>query len=516
MTKTFHTSSPRTLVRQGRISRSMQKGFRVLLLCVGFLFLSCAKGGPFVTLHVLDLPIGTNALSLKVTANGTSKEQRFSGSDPLTLFTVELPAGTRGETRFDLEALTTDCVLGNGSAVLQIEEDTSYDVEAAVVLKSYRSCGINAYVLTLQKAGTGLGTVTTSSPDLVCDQSCKTQIREFPPGTQVKLTAKPDKKGLVDDLFIGWTDGCSGIAKECTFTITKDTIVTATFDKCQGFCPMPTTGTTNDLFAVWGQSQNDMYAVGANGTILKWDGQAWSSMSSGVSTNLRAITAPKDKPALLLAGGDGSSLLTFDGTKWNSNTNSLLKSAINGIGANTSGNIYMVGNGDMYVRWDGNKKWERPAGYVNINSNSLTGISFVPGSEEHFFSGTSDFCERYASLLYWKQTTNTNNDLLGVWANSSAIYVVGKNGTIARRPSGDGQNFTSMTSGTTTTLRSVFGANDSMIFAVGDGGTALMWNGTNWSKIATNTAQPLYGVYAVNSSTIIAVGGSGTALIYNP
>ena len=39
-------------------------------------------------------------------------------------------------------------------------------------------------------------------------------------------------------------------------------------------------GTKNTLESVWGSSGRDVFAVGANGTILHYDGSAWSPMGS--------------------------------------------------------------------------------------------------------------------------------------------------------------------------------------------------------------------------------------------
>jgi len=40
-------------------------------------------------------------------------------------------------------------------------------------------------------------------------------------------------------------------------------------------------GTTESLIGVWGASGRDVFAVGAKGTILHYDGKAWSAMSGG-------------------------------------------------------------------------------------------------------------------------------------------------------------------------------------------------------------------------------------------
>jgi hypothetical protein len=40
-------------------------------------------------------------------------------------------------------------------------------------------------------------------------------------------------------------------------------------------------GTTDDIYNVWGSSGSDVFAAGDFRSILHYDGSAWSDMSSG-------------------------------------------------------------------------------------------------------------------------------------------------------------------------------------------------------------------------------------------
>ena len=44
----------------------------------------------------------------------------------------------------------------------------------------------------------------------------------------------------------------------------------------------------NYLFGTWGTAPNNAWAVGAAGTILKWNGTAWAAQTSGTNNNLDA------------------------------------------------------------------------------------------------------------------------------------------------------------------------------------------------------------------------------------
>ncbi len=82
------------------------------------------------------------------------------------------------------------------------------------------------FVLTINKDGTGEGTVTGSLDLINCGVDCTALFEE---GTEITLTAAPNQFSN----FAGWTGGgCSGTA-ECHVVITEDITITATFDSVQ-------------------------------------------------------------------------------------------------------------------------------------------------------------------------------------------------------------------------------------------------------------------------------------------
>ncbi len=79
------------------------------------------------------------------------------------------------------------------------------------------------FTLSVAKAGTGSGTVTSSPTGINCGADC---TEAYNNGTSVVLTAAPN----AGSTFAGWSGGgCSGTGT-CTTTVTAATTVTATFD----------------------------------------------------------------------------------------------------------------------------------------------------------------------------------------------------------------------------------------------------------------------------------------------
>jgi len=83
---------------------------------------------------------------------------------------------------------------------------------------------VTTYALTVTKAGTGSGTVTSSPGGINCGGTCSSS---FASGSSVTLTAASNP----DSLFVGWSGGgCSGTGA-CTVIMDAAKSVTATFNQ---------------------------------------------------------------------------------------------------------------------------------------------------------------------------------------------------------------------------------------------------------------------------------------------
>jgi phospholipase C len=80
----------------------------------------------------------------------------------------------------------------------------------------------SAIQLTVQSAGTGAGTVTSSPSGINCPQTC---TAGFAKGSKVVLTAAP----AAGTTFAGWSGLCTGLAT-CNLTLEASTTVTPTFE----------------------------------------------------------------------------------------------------------------------------------------------------------------------------------------------------------------------------------------------------------------------------------------------
>lgn len=104
--------------------------------------------------------------------------------------------------------------------------------------------------------------------------------------------------------------------------------------------------------------------------------------------------------------------------------------------------------------------------------------------------------------------SGTTNDLYAVWADDSAVFVVGAGGTILR--ASDGTHFSAEPSGTTAALYGVSGAGG-VVFAVGGNGTILRRDASGWT-LERSGGPDLRAVFAVAAGEAWAVGDATTVL----
>lgn len=74
-----------------------------------------------------------------------------------------------------------------------------------------------------------------------------------------------------------------------------------------------TQGLGGPLYGVWGSAANNIWAVGASGRILRYNGTSWTSVSSPTTRKLVKVSG--SSPSNIWAVGD-SVLLRFDGATW--------------------------------------------------------------------------------------------------------------------------------------------------------------------------------------------------------
>ena len=111
------------------------------------------------------------------------------------------------------------------------------------------------------------------------------------------------------------------------------------------------------LQGVWGNSAVEVFAVGVAGGIYHYNGSAWSSMTSGVTADLRAVWGTSSSD--VFAVGEGV-ILHFDGSIWSVMGNHGSYS-FEEIWGSSSHDVFAVGRGGVILHYDG-KAWVSMSG----------------------------------------------------------------------------------------------------------------------------------------------------------
>lgn len=113
----------------------------------------------------------------------------------------------------------------------------------------------------------------------------------------------------------------------------------------------------------------------------------------------------------------------------------------------------------------------------------------------------------------WDNPSPTANDLHGVSAlDAEHVWAVGDNGTILFY---DGVRWNPKISPTANNLSDVWAVSADDVWAVGEKGTIIHYDGTGWSVVSHGlTAKDLHGISGCDATHLWAVGDSGTILVY--
>ena len=227
---------------------------------------------------------------------------------------------------------------------------------------------------------------------------------------------------------------------------------------------------SSTLHAVWGSSASDVYAVG-QGQILHYNGAAWTQVYLPSST-LRAVWGSSASD--VYAAGDSCTILHYDGNTWSpvSSGTTYEKCALMSVWGSSSSDVFVLGNeanaggavvGTFALHFDG-ASWNamalpanyRIAGYpwsvLDIWGSSPSDVFVVGclGTILHYDGDTWSPMSSAATL--------GSCDFYGVWGSSSSdVFAIGSYGTIlhyretpegANQPPGKPAN-TSPTTGAT-------------------------------------------------------------------
>jgi hypothetical protein len=258
------------------------------------------------------------------------------------------------------------------------------------------------------------------------------------------------------------------------------------------------------ITGIWATDTNNIYAS-SFGTILHYNGTSWSTAYAGVSQQLNALSGTSNTD--IYAAGAGGALSHFNGASW---TPISLSGKFNGIwDIPNESTVYAVGAAGLIEKGTSPNKGsfttQTPAN-AGANLKAVWAIDggaiFIVDSAGNIShsDGTGTWTDEFAAgvPLY------AINGLEGV-----DQLAVGGGGNAYRLT---GTTWVSIPTSTTNTLRGVWDAFAFDVYAVGDGGVIQHWNGATWAAMGSPVTVPLNAIYGTAQAHIYVGGGNGVVL----
>lgn len=252
--------------------------------------------------------------------------------------------------------------------------------------------------------------------------------------------------------------------------------------------PSPTTAW---MWDVWGPSASLAWAVGTDGTIIRWNGSEWALEASRPSTTQALYGVWGTSATNVWVVGAGGTIFRWNGSTWLTETSGTTNHLHSVWGASAS-DVWAVGDLGTIRRRTGTSTWSASTSGTSANFRRVWGT----GASDVWAAGSDGAVRRWAGSAWNTVTASppTSNTLAGIWGTSSSnIWFVGQNGTILRWT---GSSFATETSNTTNYLYGVWGTSASDVWSVGFGGTIRHRAGTStWTSSTSGTGSALSGVW---------------------
>ena len=188
--------------------------------------------------------------------------------------------------------------------------------------------------------------------------------------------------------------------------------------------------TTHFLEGSWGTAGNDVFAVGAGGTIVHFDGNEWTEMDSPTEERLHSVWGSASDD--VFAVGEEGTIMHYDGSGW-SLMASPTERQLNDVWGSAGDDVFTVGRQGAILHYDGSS-WSAVAAPTSENLGGVWGSSesnvFAVGSGTVLHSDGSTWS---AMDVPPRDAEGRPHVLNAVWGSAADdVFAVGSSGSILR------------------------------------------------------------------------------------
>jgi trimeric autotransporter adhesin len=263
---------------------------------------------------------------------------------------------------------------------------------------------------------------------------------------------------------------------------------------------------TPDLLDVWSSSASHALAVGELGFIFAFDGAGWTRQVAPSLERLNTVWAAS--PSVAYVGGDNGVLLRWTGTAWVEQPSPTTEHVYAMWGASAT-DVWAVTEGGEILHTDGTD-WS----VVHTQSQPLYGVYGTSPSDVHVV-GLNGTALHWNGSSWSARSTGTAHVLVGLWAADAnqAMTVGARDFTsgVTLRYNG---SWSEVPAATPNILSAIWGAVGFDLYAVGDMGTVVRFDGTGWTTMSSGTSEFLWAITGAPdaSGAGFAVGLNGVVL----
>jgi hypothetical protein len=281
------------------------------------------------------------------------------------------------------------------------------------------------------------------------------------------------------------------------------------------------TGVTNNtLFAVADDGAGGLFAVGGMGTVVRFDGEAWSAQSVDPDIRLVGVYASAPDNAFAYAE-EGKGLYHYDGESWSFHTDFDFRAR--DLWCSGPDEVLLLARNGVY-RFDGYSWVYLPVPPPPCPSGcAFTGVSamWVSSPTEMYVTTDEGYVAHYNGETWDLQpTVPTSEALNDIWGSGpSDVFAVGYDGVIVHF---DGTSWSRQESGIDARIFRVWGSGPSDVYAlagepvdfVGERAIVLHYDGSVWSPLDID-AYNLHDMAGTVPGVVYAVGEMGNILRYD-
>jgi hypothetical protein len=291
-----------------------------------------------------------------------------------------------------------------------------------------------------------------------------------------------------------------------------------------------------EVHGLWAASPDDVWGVGHEGgiflgpTILHGTG-SWTKQSQpGQAFGGIWGAAPND----IWAVGKpirGPNIFRYDGQSWTPLTTTLPIGELFGVWGASANDVWVAGEFTL-AHWNGRALTNFATNFGFFSHDIFRAVWGASSRDVWTYGGLQcfapDSCISDPDIRHWDGTKWTGLSSKSITVNGFSgsgpndVFAVGLVPEVAGTPPAnrpriehwDGHAWTGMRlpTGTKGPLHGVWSAGANDVYAVGEAGTILHYDGTEWAALESGTPLPLYSISGTDANHIFVGGKSGTVL----